>query len=1166
MPDERDRRPRRGPLATVADTAARERDRRPRRGPLATVADTAARERNRNPLQGVIDGILSEGTVANAPATVEEVARRAFNKGFDPEFRLSEENLERTRDRFGIPEEERGRFAEAAQGANSAEHLKLIADEFVKQTARDRRLAEGGLASNLFFRGLGILLDPVNVAGAAGTAKSVGQFVARGSRLARAGRAGGVVGAESAAQEAFIAGGDPTRGATDAILAGLAGLGLGAPLGALSRTAARQGVDVPGDAAAGLQRAQRAADEAFVARRGDPRTRDELLDEERLGVDVAGEPELEGAFGPSAARASQDAGAAEARIGTDPVLEETSILDRALERVDDGAEDRLAADQAFDPANPGASPRGRSGAADQDDFRGRLSGVRIDALNTLLKSTSRKIRALGAALAPDNIGFKDPDFAQKATAMELQEQFDVQLRVPFKKEFGKSFQDFAEANGVSALRARAGIGVQKLSDDFSEQVAAVVRGEVPESSVTAPVRDAAAAVRQMTARSLELGKRTGVLDEAIPENPNFLPRLPSAPKIQAMLADPEVGLKGIESLVRAAFRSAQPDLADEAISVLARRYSAIITRQAQGLDKGLTFGINFDDTVLLRELLEESGFTSKDIDTVLGAVKKRNETQSKIPTAKRRADIDENASVELPSGRQVRFADLLENNVEVLLDSNGRRLSGAAALKSTVGIVGTRAELQRLRDEITAAALEAGETEVQAGKRANVAEAIVRRTAGLPLSDAGGILSDHPLSAGRRAVDGIRKFNFAAFMVQSGFASVAEFGMVLSKTGFGLALEAIPEFRRFVRAGRTGRIDDDTIEFFEEYIGVGADNILNPQANRLDDFVEEGVVNPQVTKAERALNASQRVVAEFVSALGPMTRFQRRLTMFGVLKRIEDLAFLGRPLSKAQKQRLRGAGLTDADLTRIGEGLRRHGISMKSGLRNRTFKRADLEAFAAEDPETFSKLGTAIQREVKRTIIEGNLADQPLFVSTPLGRVSTQFMTFAINAYTKLLLRGVAIRDAETALGFFSSMGFASMAYIAQQHINTIGQPEKREERLSTDNIVRRSFARAGHASLLPQAVDFLANVAGEDPVFAARASGLPSGQVKSIPTIQTLDNLKQAIDAGVAAARTDRRVTRSNAGAIQSLVPVVGKMVGVRTAFEVLAEDLPRESNEPLF
>jgi hypothetical protein len=784
--------------------------------------------------------------------------------------------------------------------------------------------------------------------------------------------------------------------------------------------------------------------------------------------------------------------------------------------------------------------------------KSKKTAIRGDSLNVMLQSENPEVRALAASLMPEHIGFLSPDFVQSATASEIQKAVDATFRVPFKQGIRESFVKSLAQDGrkLSAIGARLGIYGQGF-EEFSESVGRHIRGEAAPS---AHVEEAAATVRKFFKDYLEEGQAAGVLSRDIPADADFLPRVFNQHAIAQLTSNSKVGVKGIRQLITKAILQEGLEVDPKVAKLIAEAYTRSIVNSAHGLEPAIVHGLNLDDVAVLRGFLEENGLSAGQIEQVIKNTTRREVEAGKVSHGKRRLKLDESTSEEFAGYGTLRIADLLENNIDILADRYSHRISAGVAFQKVLGINGTRAEIKAARNQVLAAELESGATPQKAQQRADTAEAFMRRIAGVPLFDD----APHAMSATRRATDGIRKFNFATYMVQSGFASVAEFGNVLGVGGWGLLWHGLSNFRRFRRDLQTGKVSDDLIQFFEEELGVGAENLLNPAFNRMDDFVNDAADPRNLTRGERFLNAAQQMTGEVVSQLGPMTRFQRRLIMMGVMRKIEGFATKGKKLSTGESKRLALMGLDGVKLAKIAEGMRGHQISLKSGYRNRTFTKTDLDAWKAADPETVDGLLLAIQREAHTQIIEGNIADAPLGLQTTFGKMATQFMSFAINAHTKLLVRNVELHDAQAAYSFMYSIMMASVAVQVQDFVNGV---EKTPEQ-----VVKRSVARAGHVALLPGVVDTFADIFTGQKVFDARVGGGPSNFVTGNATVSTFTNLYKLAQLPRNAS-ADYSLSRDQSRAASALVPVVGRMVGIRYLMDEWAKDLPRATrNEDNF
>jgi hypothetical protein len=251
-----------------------------RRDPGNRVVEAHIKEADDNFISNLADGALLDAPTLNISSMVMEQARN-LGLGEDRTFELTEEGLGAVADEFGLQGQTRLSFIEDAGNSNSENHLRAKAAQAQRKGLLEEKFAGKGFASALLYRGLPFLLDQISLVGgvkiASATAK-LAKGLTKGERVL-AGASG--VGAQAAAEEAIVAGGDPLRDAQDVLAVGIAGFALGGALhGVLARYATEAGIDP----------LKVNADAGKVARDANvdapTRTDAELLDPERLGVET----------------------------------------------------------------------------------------------------------------------------------------------------------------------------------------------------------------------------------------------------------------------------------------------------------------------------------------------------------------------------------------------------------------------------------------------------------------------------------------------------------------------------------------------------------------------------------------------------------------------------------------------------------------------------------------------------------------------------------------------------------------------------------------------------------------------------------------------------------------------------------------------------------------
>jgi hypothetical protein len=793
---------------------------------------------------------------------------------------------------------------------------------------------------------------------------------------------------------------------------------------------------------------------------------------------------------------------------------------------------------------------------------------RFDPLRRLTGSASEKLRALGMALWDDRLGFKG---GQKLTAKETAHRYFSQLANPLLRSIDANGRAWAKSRGI-----RWNLNIE-AQDNFFNEVTKAVRANVPEGLEPA-IAQAARDWQKTYITELKLMKRLGMIDDAVPEDPTFVPRILDDNKFQANLE--RFGAQGatkefdggLLKVVHQAILKGQPDIEPKLARVLARGWLKMHRKRHIGMDANFAYGINLADVKFAREIIEEGlrgiGKTHQEIgeiqhlvDVMMQRVTKRATQQGKIGTAKMRIKMDEVHKVDLKiqtgpeTGQVVQLSlqDLLRGNAHNIALTQLRRVAGHAALKQKLGKSMTGGQMSDFLDEvrIEADGLSLERAEVDAIVEAT--EIMMREILSMPVADMKG--ANSKLNRFGRAV---RKFNTITTMNMSGFASFVEFAFPMQRGAIAMLTEALPAYRQFIRDAKTGKISNEVMDFLDIYSGEGAEDLLRPTVSRIDD-PDDAIIGLSLdskvgfgSKVEQLLQKGSHITLEYLAGLLPMTRMQKRLTGAMQLHEFATIAgdsrkFLARVdelgLSPAQaKAALRGAKKANTTIQRI----RREGKATA----------LDLQKLRETDPEAFEAIMLGVQRAQDRAVISATGADiPPMFRKTEIGKILAQFQGFAMTSYTQHFLSPISRGDLGQFYAVLQSMMLATMAYTVQQVALNAGNPKKLKERLSLDRIALNSIARTSHASILPMLTDTASGIVFGKPLFNATVSGRPSDAIRGIPTLRTLDaaaNLGGGILQG--------NFTQNTARAAKTLTPF-GNAIPVGGILNAIVDKAPKRS-----
>jgi len=181
-------------------------------------------------------------------------------------------------------------------------------------------------------------------------------------------------------------------------------------------------------------------------------------------------------------------------------------------------------------------------------------------------------------------------------------------------------------------------------------------------------------------------------------------------------------------------------------------------------------------------------------------------------------------------------------------------------------------------------------------------------------------------------------------------------------------------------------------------------------------------------------------------------------------------------------------------------------------------------------------------------MIQRNLVGElPKTMHTPMGQIMFQFRSFVMNAWGKQLLSNLNQRDLQTGMSWMYATSLGVVAYVGQQHLNTLGAEDREEvleERLSLKNVATGGFQRAGFASLMPMMADTAntwANPWVDEPLFAyGRTSGQLTDIITGNPSVDAVSSLRGGALGGIkAGAREDYEMSSEQVDDLYSLIPL---------------------------
>lgn len=1005
----------------------------------------------------------------------------------------------------------------------SKEEYQWIVDRVKAEMRAQETLGEAGALGTLAHFGAA-LFDEGAIALALTTSPMAAGALKAG-RLKRILAVGGLVGAENASLEALLAKGSQTRDAGDVVIAGLTGMALGGSLGALGRAANTPAPVVPGKAPVRaptrppeVEALDRAADD--IATRRIERTPDPGT---AIETRLVGEPQAAG---------STSVGAAE------DVRPETPLTSLDIH------------------VSPEEAPHA---AMSYMTVGGKKIPLRFDIAGRLGRSNIPLVRKVYATLVAEPVGYADRGKAVPIAAEEIMAQQRTTSLAAYYRTGAPAYKEWAAANGKRA-------GSLKARREFNQAVTRAVRTGVDHPDPH--INKAAQAARKMTRDTLQAAQDARVrgFEDLVPDDA-YLPRLIKTGRVVAMSRRFQGGL---ESLVAGAVRRAQPRLDEVDAGTIAKQYLRAIRQRGYGMDlaHGAVMRRNADE--VLREVLDDSGMDPDEIQRLIAKV--RLSPEDKGPARSRhRLLLDEDFSMELrdlETGqvREVRIDELYEDDIDQLLGSYARQMSGRIGMAKAAGIYGRK----EFDDLIQAVRQNADDNAVQPKELAATVDTMEFVWKGLT----GAPLEANPAGIWSKGARLLRDWNYVRIMNQTGWAQLAEIGNVVAYGGTSTILKHLPAMRQMVRNAKTGEMDHELIREMEHISGLGTDWLRGAAYSRHDDL--DFGLEETLGKAEPFLHKGKRITTAISGMAGvtsTMQRFssvliaQKFTDMAGTFAKAGSLAGLTGRKGERVKARLRVLGLEDSMAERIFAQINKHKTEVPSNfVGGRKVRLLGIESW--DDLDARDAFTYAAHRLSRKIVQENDLGASAQWMHSTTGKMLVQFRSFMMVAYTKQLLYGLHMRDFQAFSSFAFSMMAAGTAYTAQTYTKSLGREdaeEYRAKRLTTNEIAKAAFQRAGFASIIPTAIDSVwVSTLGDDPIFAyGRSTDLASSVFRGNPSVDLVNKALGSVgNLAKPAARDDYEFSQENARDLASLMAWSNAM-GIQNMLNALTGDLPARSRK---
>lgn len=794
---------------------------------------------------------------------------------------------------------------------------------------------------------------------------------------------------------------------------------------------------------------------------------------------------------------------------------------------------------------------------DRLDQTPEVSGkLRFDKSFVLRKSHNPRMRSASEKLLEDSVGNKD--YSRSVLTADIHKHNYAGTRLTsFYKEYEPAFTEYLKEIGKSTK-----FKSYNLNDrmQFSNLVSRAVRGEVVD---IASVTKGADATKKLFKRMLDDLKKDGVEGAAdILDNPNYFPRHWSISRMQDI--QESIGHDKIINFLKNSLVKGSDNLSDaDGIKLAGHIWRMINTSKFSdgfSVDRILKTS---DETELRGLIGDYTKLNEQEINDLVKVLLKPKKPQ--VPSRlKRRASFDETHE-EVIDGKKIKLTDMLDNNTEGVVGAYINQMSGHVAF-ARVGIK-SKNDYQKILDFI-----KEGYTLPEVAKKYSTKTGQAKRDFELANLDTiyknivGVPIEKDITSTTATILRNLRKYNYANVFNQVGFSQIPELGNIIGTAGIRTFVKYIPEFKNILTRAKTGKLTNEFLDEIETLVsGTGSNRLIDSVINRTDDFAG---MTTKVGRVEKTLDVATRITSDF-SGFHAVDTLSRRLATITSFDKLARHATGKLKLTASDIKRYRNIGFSDEELQAVFKNIREKSSFIEGGLTGRKIRRLNVDDW--DDQDLVNKMSLYMNRHLRRVIQENNYGEM-IALGTKEGSLSKtllQFRNFVLTAYAKQLQHGLHMRDFTFFSSVMSSTMIASLVYVAQQYVQSIGKTgeekdEFLEERLSPEAIGGATFQRNTYSTLIPAVMDMALYYSGNDTLFNYRSSGLETNLWTGNPTYSLLQKTGGAIrSTGKAIFDDEYDFSKRDAYKWLRILPYQN-MLGVRNVLQYMIDesDLPRTSN----
>lgn len=682
-----------------------------------------------------------------------------------------------------------------------------------------------------------------------------------------------------------------------------------------------------------------------------------------------------------------------------------------------------------------------------------LNGSMGKIANKLLETPGvRKVRESTAALR------RDMHVAKLNEAHpQIKAAFDAWAKAENINLFGRNFSLKTVNRFNREVRAELTERYWKRTRDYSGQNEGA--GEA--------IGAAADAHDHSTGLAAEMQHRSGLAEDLQAQSGYFHRRWSSRRIFKYAEEFERMGLNGRETMqgwLKKGLSKAVDNLGmkhdDEMLDEIAKAISDRFMEQAKGGDTNKLASLNADSREFILESLKDK-LSKEKLESVEKFLAGEAGKKAKPGHLKETTLIDLSAEIELPDGRKMDLHDLLEGDLQRNLASQNRKVGGHVAM-AEAGYK-TEADFNSAIDEAKKEALDnwkalgykSADKAIDAAAKEEKILQFTRRQL------TGEVLWEETNKWTSMAAAHIKDMTALTSLGAMGIPQLAETARIISQIGLMNTIHAIPALKMMFKQCREGTLPDAWIMDLEAASGfrIGKDYDRNPYIIR-DEWGGQDAFGTAAgmdqTPASYIYETSMHKLKTglaYASGHRFIQEAQHLVQMRGMARKFQQMALEG---GEKNMKRMQDIGLDKKQLQAVINQIKKHTEQRGPGSLHvehwpNAVKQPFLEALHRAN-------SIAIQRQL--------IGETNSWMHSHLGELMTQFRTFPIVAMEKQTAREMRMMDSETAQVVIYSAALGSALYCAKMAMNTGGMNHQDRQDYLDDHLTPAGIA-AGASQMM---------------------------------------------------------------------------------------------------